>query len=153
LVLLLATVQAALKNYSATLPDQPHLLLTVASPAGPANYEKMDIPGMDRYLDFWNLMAYDFAGSWDATSGHQANLYPSASNVNSTPFSTDAAVQYYLQQGVKPAKLLLGLPLYGRAFTQTTGPGEPFSGVGSGSWENGVWDYKVIGVLIEGATP
>lgn len=111
-------------------------LLTAAGPAGPEQYQRLKIREMDQFLSFWNLMGYDYAGYWSKTAEFHSNLYGGE-------MSTDRAVQYYRSQGVDSAKLVVGMPLYGRAFNNTAGLGKPFRGVGRGSWEDrGTYDYK-----------
>jgi chitinase len=97
---------------------------------------------MDKYLDMWNLMAYDYSGSWSSTTGHSSNLHGACEM--STPCNTDQAIAYYTSQGISPHKIVLGMPLYGRSFTNTDGLGSAFHGVGPGSWEPGVWDFKAL---------
>lgn len=143
-VLLLQELRDAFDQWAAQYAPGYHFLITVASPAGPATYDQLAIADMVPYVDSWNLMAYDYAGSWSTTSGHQANIYFDASNMDATPYSTDQAVQAYLAQGVAAAALVLGLPLYGRSFEGTAGLGDTFDGVGPGDGTFGVgqWRYK-----------
>ncbi|EPE02674.1 n42 [Ophiostoma piceae UAMH 11346] len=145
-VALLQAIRAELDSYSAQYANNYHFLLTVASPAGPVHYNNQRLGQMAAVLDFFNFMGYDYAGSGFSTySGHQANLFPSIGNPNATPFSTDAAVADYIKAGVKPSQIVLGMPIYGRAFDATAGLGKSFSGGGTaGSWEVGIWDYKVL---------
>jgi chitinase len=148
-VALLAAIRHELDVYASTLAGQgcnggtPHFELTIAAPAGAQNYEKLHLREMNQYLDFINLMAYDYAGSWDSHAGHQGNLFPDQNQPKCTPFSTAQAVKHYVASGIPPQKMVIGMPLYGRSFLGTEGPGHPYSGTGDGSWEKGVWDYKV----------
>ncbi|QKX56772.1 uncharacterized protein TRUGW13939_03879 [Talaromyces rugulosus] len=140
-----ALLQKCRETLDAAAGPDRKFLLTIACPAGASNYQKLRLSEMTPYLDFYNLMGYDYAGSWDQTAGHQANIFPSNNTPASTPFSTVAALDYYIKtSGVPPSKMVLGMPLYGRAFQNTQGPGTGYSGVGEGSWEQGVWDYKAL---------
>lgn len=139
-ILLLQTVRAELDSYARQHAPDYRFLLSVASPAGPTHYNKLDLKSISETVDSLNLMAYDYAGPWDTISGHQSNLFPGEFSA----FSTSAAVQDYTAAGVDPSKIILGMPLYGRAFEDTEDIGRPFNGVGDGSWENGVWDYKAL---------
>ncbi|KAG8952974.1 Endochitinase 1 [Tulasnella sp. 424] len=111
--------------------------LSIAAPCGPDHYQKLHAKEMDRYLDMWNLMAYDYSGSWDKIANHQANVY-------NGPISGSKATEWYTRQGIAPNKLVIGLPLYGRSFLNTKGPGHSFSGVGPGSWEAGSYDFRAL---------
>lgn len=63
-----------------------------------------------------------------------ANLYPgSASGVN-----TQASIAWYVSKGMTQSKIVMGMPIYGRAFEETAGIRQPFNGIGPGTWEAGV---------------
>ncbi|KAL1883144.1 hypothetical protein VTK73DRAFT_9511 [Phialemonium thermophilum] len=141
-VLLLKACRQAFDNYAKQHAPGYHFLITIASPAGPTNYQQLDLKNMNNLVDSWNLMAYDYAGSWDTTSGHQANLFKNLANPQSTKFSTDQAVDDYVARGIPSHKISLGLPLYGRSFESTTGVGAPYNGVGAGTSQSGIWLYK-----------
>lgn len=143
IVLLLQAVRNAFDAWAAAHAPEYHFLVTVASPAGPAVYGLWDLAAMNPYVDSWNLMAYDYAGAWSTAAGHQANVYFDSQNPAATPYSTDQAVGAYVAAGVAASKIILGLPLYGRAFEDTRGLGRPYDGVGAGdSLGAGQWRLK-----------
>ncbi|KAF8598735.1 glycoside hydrolase family 18 and carbohydrate-binding module family 5 protein [Ceratobasidium sp. AG-I] len=143
---LLSELRTALNAHAAKKGETNPYQITAAVPAGQPNYSNLLVSQMDPSLTFWNLMAYDYAGSWSTTSDDQANLYgPTLSNTD-----TDTAVKWYAANGATTSKIAMGMPLYGRAFESTSGIRQPFSGIGPGTWEAGVYDYKAL--PLSGAT-
>jgi chitinase len=143
-VLLLQACRATLDKYAKDNNQNYRYPLTIAVSAGPEKYKLLNMKAMDQYVDTWNLMAYDYAGSWDTTTGHAANLFYSSANPQSTKFNTDQAVKDYIKGGVSPSKIVLGMPLYGRSFLNTVAQvGQPYQGVASNTGSDpGVWLYR-----------
>lgn len=132
-VMILSELRKALDKYSADNKLNYRFLLTVASPAGSGNYKIMNLKGMDPWLDAWHLMAYDYSGPWDSTTAHQSNVFVSKKNPLSTKLGTDGTINDYIAAGVPPNKIHMGIPLYGRSFTNTDGFGKSYSGTGGDS--------------------
>jgi chitinase len=97
--------------------DKYGLMLTSAF--GPAKstadkgYELRELAGL---LDHVHLMCYDYHGAWDAKTGHNAPLHAPPGQE-----SIEASVNYYLEHGVPPNKLVVGFPFYGRTFLINNG--------------------------------
>jgi len=94
-------------------------LLTVAVAASPANIDAgYDVPNIDKYVDFYNLMTYDYHGSWETQADHHAPLYKRL--WDKTNFWVDDTVSYWMSKGATSSKLILGIPTYGRSWTLST---------------------------------
>lgn len=123
----------------------------MAAPAEPAFYSLWPLTDMVPYVDLFNFIGYDYMGyGFSTTSGHQANLYKSSTIPTSTNFETESAVDDYIAAGIDPARIVLGMPLYGRSFENTELGGDSTAPT-TGSWVDpdtgagvGIWDYKVL---------
>lgn len=125
--------------------SKPYYLLT--ADVGAAKDQIAALPAADlaKIVDFLNVKAYDFTGPWSPFTGYHSNLYMSSetSVLQGTPRCADDAIKEYLQANVPAEKINLVIPAYGRAFDNTEGLGRTFQGVGQGSWQQGVYDFKV----------
>lgn len=97
----------------------PRLLLTAAVPASfEAIAAGYDVPEISKYLDFINVMTYDFHGQWERSVGHNSPLYPLDSATSyQKKLTVDFSAREWVKQGAPKEKLLIGMPTYGRSFT------------------------------------
>lgn len=97
-------------------------------------------------------MTYDYAGSWNPTSGLNSPLFSSSSN----SYSQADTMAAYVRAGVPRGKLTLGLSFYGRGYyvdsAYNGGLGARQTGVPSAGSEPGVYTWKALrsGVLSNG---
>ncbi|XP_077070444.1 acidic mammalian chitinase-like [Siphateles boraxobius] len=137
---------------------RPILMLSAAVAAGKGNIDaSYEIAEMVKYLDFINVMTYDFHGSWDTVTGHNSPLYRGSGDTGENIyFNTDFAMKYWRDQGAPVEKLRMGFAAYGRTFhlaSADSGVGAPASGPASAgpfTRENGFWSYYEICTFLQG---
>ncbi len=124
-------------------------LLTIAAPAGSSTYPNLELDLIHPYLDFINVMTYDFHGGWENQTGHNAAMYPTEGDPSeiAQTGNVNAAIEAYLDAGIPPAKVVMGLPFYGRGWQDVSatanGRFQSASGAAAnGTWEPGIFDYK-----------
>jgi chitinase len=102
-----------------TKVDNTHYLLSIAAGADQDYINHTDLGKAQQYLDYINLMCYDFYNGWMYQTGHHANLYPSKYEKFGGN-SISQSVDLFLKVGIPAHKLILGIPFYGRKWTKVT---------------------------------
>ncbi|GAB1337860.1 glycoside hydrolase family 18 chitinase [Streptomyces sp. E-15] len=120
---------------------------TTADGSAGGKIEAVDYAGAAQYVDWYNVMTYDFFGAWDA-KGPTAPHSPltSYSGIPKEGFTTADALAKFKAIGVPAKKLLIGIGFYGRGWTGVTqdAPGGTATGPAAGTYEQGIEDYKVL---------
>ncbi len=129
--LLLKALRDELDKYEAE--DNKHYLTTVAAGAADEFVEATEMGEVARYLDFVNLMTYDFCvAEADPITGHHTCLYTNPDAPKD--ISTHHAVQNFIRAGVPSDKIVIGAAFYGQAWGEVDSknnglfqPGKPAS--------------------------
>lgn len=91
-----------------------HYTLSIAAADGPF-VSGIDMAAVSPYLDWFNLMTYDFVNSLTAYTGHHTGLYAAKASPAGAR-TAERAVRQFLAAGVPPGKLVIGAAFYGREF-------------------------------------
>uniref|UniRef100_A0A182MUK4 GH18 domain-containing protein n=1 Tax=Anopheles culicifacies TaxID=139723 RepID=A0A182MUK4_9DIPT len=77
-----------------------------------------DVAGVARHVDYVLLMTYDYNGSWDSYTGHNAPLtWGQVETDYQRKLNVKESVNYWIRGGAPRSKLIVGLAAYGRTFT------------------------------------
>ncbi|OBT81895.1 hypothetical protein VE02_09580, partial [Pseudogymnoascus sp. 03VT05] len=90
--------------------------LSVTLPASYWYLQHFDIVKLQKSVDFFNIMTYDFHGIWDKGNKWLGNFLNAHTNLTEIA----AALDLLWRNNIEPDKVTLGLGFYARTFTMTT---------------------------------
>jgi len=94
------------------------LILTAAIGAAPSTIDAAyDVKEIYKYLDLVHVMNYDYHGSWDEKTGHNAPLnYDPYATGKDKEFTIQYTWEHLKKKGAIASKTVMGVPFYGRTF-------------------------------------
>jgi chitinase len=99
---------------------RPGLLLTAALPAPAELYKNFELEQIAASMDYLSIMAYDLHWDSEPMTFLHSPLFHDPADPSRPPFDTrngDFAVRGFLAAGVPAAKIILGVPFYGKGWT------------------------------------
>jgi chitinase len=117
-------------------------IATIAGASAPRHYDLVTVAGL---VDWFNVMSYDYH-SGSKIAQFNAPLY-SATGDPTPGYTVDSTVRRYVAAGVPRAKIVVGLPFYGRVYggvgPLNDGVFQPAPGPVPDDWRTGT-DYRSI---------
>jgi len=111
-------ITAIRNKFDASPSPAPTWLISMAIPASDWFGQWLDYDTLKTKVSFFNVMTYDYHGSWYTHSGHNSPLYQG--NDIAADYSFSDTLSYMInQRGVSAAKLNGGIPFYGYKFVNS----------------------------------
>jgi chitinase len=93
--------------------------VTTAVGGWKAYIDHTEMGKLQQYMDFINIMSYDFVDGSDTISGHHTNLYNSSEDTSQ--HSAHQAIQEFIAAGVPASKIVMGIAFYGKGWQMESG--------------------------------
>jgi len=128
-----ASLKTQYMNFLVNLSNQfhsaiPGSIVSIALPS--VDWSNVyDIQLLKNYIDLFVIMGYDYYYSGSSQAGPTSPLYSLTSTFN---YNINRSIIYYLNAGVPPNKLVIGLPYYGYDWP-TSSNSIPSNTIGTGS--------------------
>jgi len=89
-------------------------LISIATTPNPSRYGRgFDIPALAPLVNFFNVMTYDFYGTWSGATGLGSPLYQDPSDPNQNGSVKKSMDLYAITYAIPVAKLNIGTPFHG----------------------------------------
>ncbi|MBN2682388.1 MAG: T9SS type A sorting domain-containing protein [Bacteroidales bacterium] len=124
--ILMQELKTALDNHE--IIAEKELILTACFSADPLKMQNVEYNNLIDIIDMFNMMTYDFSGTYDAVANHNSPLFQPA--IGEADWNLDRTF-YNLTEiyGVPANKINLGVAFYGKSMTNCSGLFQTHSGL------------------------